>query len=90
MIEGLIKRYGSNIIFVHIPQKDEVISGRKNVVGNKVFEKIQNFGGLIFDGHSECGFQKSDYLINDSHPNTEGYEKLSQCVRTAIKLNWEF
>lgn len=90
VIESLVTAYGSNILFVHIPQKEEVMSGEMNFIGKKVVNVIQSFNGKIFDGHKECGFESSDYFINDGHPNAKGYEKLSKCVRTAIELEWGF
>lgn len=80
----MTERYGENILFVHIPQKEEAISGHMNKFGKEADNKIKGAGGLLFDGHSQCGFSKIDYFVNDGHPNEGGYKKLSQCVRLAI------
>jgi hypothetical protein len=90
VIEELVAQYGSDVLFVHIPQKDEVELGRVSSVGVEVANKIKSINGVFFDGHSECRFEKTDYFINDGHPNSKGYEKVSKCVREAIKLKWGY
>lgn len=89
-IESLVNQYQSNILFVHIPQKDEVITGKINSVGIDAVKKIKSFNGLVFDGHAKCGFNKDDYFLHDGHPNVRGYEKVSDCVKTAINLTWKY
>ncbi len=87
-IEKFIGEYGRNILFVHIPQKDEVFSGKVNIIGEKVSKKIESFGGKIFNGFTECNFEKEDFFVNDGHPTEAGYEKVSNCIRSAIQKNW--
>jgi hypothetical protein len=90
IIEELVAQYGSDVLFVRIPQKDEVELGRISRHGKEVVDKIKSVNGIFFDGNSECKFEKSDYFINDGHPNEKGYEKISQCVMDAIKLKWGY
>lgn len=89
-IENLVNQYKSNILFVHIPQKDEVIMGKINSLGIDAVKKIKSFNGLVFDGHAKCDFNKGDYFLHDGHPNALGYEKVSNCVTTAIKYTWRY
>jgi hypothetical protein len=89
-IEALVAQYGSDVLFVHIPQKDEIELGRITRRGKEVVDKIKSVNGVFFNGHSECRFETTDYFINDGHPNAQGYEKISQCVRDAIKLKWSY
>jgi Na+/H+ antiporter NhaA len=86
----LIDTYGENILFVHIPQKDEVISGQMSNAGKDVNAYIGSIGGVVFDGYTKCQFDEKDYFLNDGHPNAIGYKKVSECVRSAIKLRWRF
>jgi len=90
VIEELVAQYGSDVLFVHIPQKDEIELGRITRQGREVVNKIKSVKGVFFNGHSQCRFEKTDYFINDGHPNAKGYEKLSQCVRDAIKVKWDY
>lgn len=89
-IEQLVSQYGSDVLFVHIPQKDEIELGRITRQGEEVVNKIKSVKGVFFNGHSQCRFERTDYFINDGHPNAKGYEKISQCVRDAIKLKWDY
>jgi len=90
VIEELVAQYGSDVLFVHIPQKDEIELGRITRQGREVANKIKSVKGVFFNGHSQCRFETTDYFINDGHPNAKGYEKISQCVRDAIKLKWDY
>ena len=85
-IEALIKQYGSNIIFIHIPTKEEVERGNTpNSLGQAAREKIITSGGRLVDGFNACGLESKDYFINDPHPNSEGYKKIAVCVDKAIQ-----
>ncbi len=88
VIELLVNKYGENLLFIHIPQKDEIASGKLSTFGKSVVNKILSVNGIIFDGHSKCGFDDTDYFMNDSHPNSKGYDKLYRCVNSAIKSKW--
>jgi hypothetical protein len=85
-IEALIKQYGSNIIFIHIPTKEELERGNTpNSLGQAAREKIITSGGSLVDGFNTCGLESKDYFINDSHPNSEGYKKIAVCVDKVIQ-----
>ena len=84
-IEFLIKKYGKSIIFIHLPTQEELERGNtQNHVGQLAREKINSFGGKLIDGFKVCGLERSDYFINDPHPNPGGYKKISRCVDKVI------
>ncbi len=83
--EALIKQYGNNIIFIHIPSKEEIESGNTpNSLGRLAREKINSAGGKFVDGFKICGLEPGDYFINDPHPNSAGYKKIAGCVNKTI------
>ena len=85
-IEALIKQYGSNIIFIHIPTKEELERGKTpNSLGQLAREKINSSGGKLVDGFNACGLETKDYFANDPHPNPEGYKKIAACVDKVIQ-----
>jgi hypothetical protein len=53
-------------------------------VGQLAREKINISGGTLIDGFKVCSLEPSDYLMNDPHPNPEGYKKISRCVDKVI------
>jgi hypothetical protein len=84
-IEFLIKKYGKSIVFIHLPTQEELERGNtQNHVGQLAREKINSFGGKLIDGFKVCGLERSDYFINDPHPNPGGYKKISSCVDKVI------
>ena len=76
------------MVFIHIPQKDEIKFNRVNPFGLLARESIEKNGGNLIDGFSRCGLQSNDYYPNDGHPNQEGYSKIEQCVTRIIKDAW--
>jgi len=83
-IAKLLEKYGTaNVIFIHLPQKDEV--GRANSFGLSARSSIEKAGGRVYDGFKLCGLTPSDYLANDPHPNEKGYEKIALCTNRIIK-----
>ena len=87
-IESLINKYQQNIIFIHLPQKDEVIYKRVNPAGSLARSTILNYGGQLIDGFKACGLNRLDYFSNDGHPNEAGYSKIEECVRRSIPSQW--
>lgn len=88
VIAELITLYDDNVLFVHIPQKEETKNKRINSIGTMAVNDIKSLNGVLYDGLTKCGFNESDYHINDSHPNARGYEKVSKCVLAAVKDKW--
>jgi hypothetical protein len=78
-IVELIRKYGTmNVIFIQLPQKDEVNGvGMPRLGARRTIEKA---GGQLFDGMTLCDLTPSDYHENDGHPNEKGYEKIALCT----------
>jgi hypothetical protein len=87
-IKSLVDRFQKNIIFIHLPQKDEVKFGRINPGGMLSRDAIRKAGGLLVDGFSACNLNNADYFPNDGHPNKDGYFKIEACVSSAIPREW--
>jgi hypothetical protein len=83
-IADLIKIYGAkNVAFLHLPEKDELSQG-PNSLGLKVRGAIEDAGGKLFDGFKLCQLTKTDYYVNDGHPNKGGYSKIATCAANVI------
>jgi len=85
-IEKFIRRYGDRVLFVHIPQKDEIKLDRMNPEGSLAREAIAKAGGRLADGFKSCSLNESDFYKVDGHPNSQGYEKISNCVSRSIEV----
>jgi lysophospholipase L1-like esterase len=75
---------GENVIFVHLPQKEELTRGILPE-GLRIREEISRDGGRLYDGFTKCGLVLTDYHVNDAHPNEDGYAKISRCVADALR-----
>lgn len=85
VIEQLTKKYGDGMIFIHLPTKDEILAGNQpDDLGLLAREHIQQQGGKVFDGFSQCGLNAADFYQSDPHPNEGGYSKIEQCVSRAL------
>ena len=83
-IAELIRIYGhKNVVFIHLPQKDEVDYGPNNL-GLKARRAIEDAGGKLFDGFKLCQLTGTDYYVNDDHPNKGGYTKIAACAANVI------
>lgn len=87
-LKKLIADYGDRILFVHIPEKQEVKENSIRRIGVKARDNIVQLGATLYDGYEKCGFTNDDYMVNDGHPNSQGYKKISKCVKAAIKSKW--
>lgn len=84
-IADLIKTYGAdNVVFIHIPQKDEIHADAPNTLGLRARRSIEEAHGRLFDGFQLCGMTPSDFYPNDDHPNVGGYAKIAACVTRII------
>ena len=72
-----------NIVFMHIPQKDEVTSG-PSWIGRKADRFLEESGFTPLDGFSRCRLTLQDFHVHDGHPNARGYGKLEACVEKAL------
>ena len=75
-------RYGKNVVFVHLPDRSELLQGPEEP-GVAVRKAVREAGAKFFDGFERCGLAIADYYVNDSHPNRIGYRKIANCVRAA-------
>lgn len=88
VISYLIARYKDNVLFVHIPQKTEVVYQKVSSLGEIARRDITLLGGELYDGHALCNLAEEDHFVNDGHPNESGYAKISACVTAAVKTKW--
>jgi hypothetical protein len=82
-IRRFASMYGENVIFVHLPEKEEL---RRGILpeGLRIRGEISRAGGRLYDGFTKCGLAVTDYHVNDAHPNEGGYAKISRCVGDAV------
>jgi hypothetical protein len=81
----LVRAFGpDNTIFLHLPQKDEVLNGI-SPLGIQVQEYLRSENFRLVDGFRQCGLEISDFLPNDGHPAAAGYDKVRTCVEHAIE-----
>ena len=84
-IKELVRDVGAkNIIFIHLPQKDELSFGLSNF-SKRGRDFIRQSGLSLIDGSKECHLTISDYHTHDGHPNAAGYRKIEQCVARSVK-----
>src|SRR5204863_7728968 len=84
-IAELIGLYGrENIVFLHLPRKDEIDSAGPSDIGMEARRSIQELGGTLFDGFRLCRLVATDYYANDEHPNGKGYGKIADCVKNVV------
>lgn len=78
------ERYGTNLIFVHIPTREELRDGidRSGIAARAA---IKASGAAFFDGFAQCGLASADFYQHDGHPNAAGYAKIAACVRKAAQ-----
>jgi hypothetical protein len=83
-ITRLIQKYGpENVIFLHLPQKDEVAG--PNELGLEARRAIRESGANLLDGFQLCALSLNDYHIHDGHPNERGYSEIANCVSKVIQ-----
>ena len=83
-IVELLRLHGpENVVFVHVPQKDEPHG--PNGLGLRARRSIQDAGGTLVDGFKQCHLTATDYYQMDDHPNRLGYAKIASCVASAIR-----
>ncbi len=83
VIRAMVAKYGkNNLIFIHIPQKEEVSQG-VNSLGVMTRQTIKETDATLYNGFARCGLRKSDFFVHDTHPNPTGYQKISACVLDA-------
>ena len=88
-IRELVAKLGpENVLFAHLPQKDELDSG-PNFLGQMARDFIHRNGYAFFDGFQQCGLTSPDFLAHDMHPNALGYAKIGACVEKAVAAHFD-
>jgi hypothetical protein len=77
-----------NVLFIHLPQKDE-IGSEPDWFGRKARAFIVQNNFKFVDGFGSCGLTMSDFFVHDGHPNATGYGKISRCVERAVEEAFE-
>tara|TARA_B100001175_G_C19444636_1_gene608099 strand:+ start:298 stop:1365 length:1068 start_codon:yes stop_codon:yes gene_type:complete len=84
-IEKLIIKYGDNIHFVNLTQKDEIIFRKKSYetiyANDFLSKKTNNIYQCNFNNDLELFFKY------DAHPNEKGYNNIYTCLSKIIKKN---
>jgi hypothetical protein len=73
-----------NLLFIHLPQKDELNSGMASE-GRRGRDFIRTNGFAFVDGFKQCGLKMTDFHLHDGHPNASGYEKISKCIDHSVR-----
>lgn len=76
--------YGTNVIFVHLPTRDELRDGM-DPLGEAARKAIRESHAKFFDGFTRCGLAIGDFHVHDGHPTAAGYSKVAACVREAAR-----
>lgn len=83
--QQIVRAFGvRNVIFLHLPQKDELYFAPRKV-GESARRFIHENGYQFIDGFTYCGMEKLDFLPHDGHPNAHGYSKIRSCVSNIIR-----
>lgn len=67
----------ARIYFIHLPEVEEVEKGRYNL---ELKDLIESLGIKYYPALTEWKWSKAMYHKNDGHPNTFGYNNISNCV----------
>lgn len=67
----------ARLYYVHIPQKQEVLDQRYLV---DMKSDIETLGIKYFPALTDCQWSNDMFYENDSHPNSYGYQNISNCV----------
>lgn len=72
----------TEIYFIHLPQKQEVINGEYFL--DNIGKEIKKIGISYFPALKEWNWQKDMFFVNDAHPNTFGYNNIKNYVSSYI------
>ena len=83
-INSLIEKYKSNILFIRLKQKEEILKG-DSYYTIKAKKHVERRSSLY-----ECDFNDdiSNFYKYDGHPNKSGYAYLFKCVENILKRNY--
>jgi hypothetical protein len=80
IINKMVEKYGrENVLFIQLPQKEE-LEGTTLPDGLLMRKIIWNVDAQFVDGISRCRLDRSDFFVQDGHPNQQGYSKIGNCV----------
>jgi len=82
-IKQLAETKGKKVIFIHLPEKSEVIV---NEYRYNIAEDIKKLGIEYYPILETDKFDLSMYHIHDGHPNDKGYAYISSIVENILKL----
>jgi hypothetical protein len=83
-ILNMATKLGSqNLLFIQLPQKDELDSGPDSMA-RRGRDFIRRNGFVFVDGFEKCGLQMTDFHLHDGHPNASGYRKVEECVYRSV------
>ncbi len=68
----------ARIALFHLPQKDEVISGRYD---RELQKRVEFLGMTYIPALHKYHWDRSMFHVKDSHPNDAGYDKISEVVK---------
>ena len=82
-IENLINIYNTDIFFIHLTMKEEIINR------NKSYESLytQKFIKKLSQNYFECKFEDNleFFYKYDHHPNKKGYDYLFNCIKDILE-----
>lgn len=72
----------AEIHLIHLPQKQEVTKG--NYFVEHIGKSISEMGILYFPALKECEWSERMFYTQDGHPNSLGYENITECVSSYL------
>ena len=82
-IEKFISKYGDNIHFVNLAQKNEILFKKKSYetiyANDFIAKKTKNIHQCNLDNNVDLFFKY------DQHPNEKGYKNISNCINKILK-----
>jgi hypothetical protein len=83
-LEAVKTEFGpKEIVVVHLPTKADVYAGHFAL---DAASRAQSAGIEYISLLEECDLEFDDYFAIDGHPNSRGYQKILQCVGSALDL----
>jgi hypothetical protein len=84
-IRRLVGKLGAeNILFIHLPQKNE-LGAEPSLIARQGTDFLRQNGLQFVDGFQRCGLTPSDFHVRDGHPNAVGYSKIENCIDHSIR-----
>lgn len=71
------------IVLIHLPTKDDVLQGHFSI---DAASQARSAGFEYVSLLEQCNLEIDDYFTIDGHPNDRGYQKILECVGSALDL----